>query len=95
MPVTWDIVITVTDLAEESVRATATRTDTDKDPVEVRTYWAEGKYDTVNKPLTRAKYADNFWEQYQVGAEKDSQIAALVGAEEAAIASILDAKEAE
>lgn len=93
MAATWDITIQVTALASREIRVTATRTDGD----DVRTYSAEGTYDTVNNTPQEllAAYTDLFWNLYQAEIAKETQVAALIGQAEQALATALVAKETE
>lgn len=97
MPVTWTVQLTVTNLAERRVRLTATRTDTDQTPEEVRTYTADGIYDTVNKTPQELllEYTDLFWAKYEADVAAEINHADLIIGAENALANALDAKEAE
>jgi len=88
---TWEATIQVVDLAKRTVRVQAVRTDGE----DVRTYSAEGKYDTVtNTPQELlAIYTNLFWGLYQAEVAQEGQVTALVGQAENALANALDAKE--
>ena len=92
MPATWEIHIDVIDLQERRVRVAVRRT-------EGADVWDfsldDAKYDTANKTPAqlREEFADNIWDHYQRHVAQQSQIAAMIGQAETALANALMAKE--
>ena len=88
---TWAVDVEVIDLPQRTIRVQGTRTDGE----DVRTYCVEGKYDRVNftphQLLT--VYTGWLWDQYQADLVKETQIAALLGQAETALANALNAQE--
>ena len=95
MAVSWDVKIQVTDLKNREVSVTATRTDDSVTPPEVRSYRAEGKYDTESQTKQELldMYSGIFYDLYQAELAKETQIATLVGQAETALQDALMAKE--
>ena len=91
MAVTWDVQITVLDVATKAVSVAATRTD-DSKPTEAKTY--NVLYALI--PTTAAKLAvlDNIWAQYQADKTRQAQIGAFIGALETDAKANLEAREA-
>lgn len=90
MAISWNVKITVLDVATKSVSVTATRTDSEL-PNDIRTYSVLSAI--IVTPVQKLAVLDNIWLQHQVAITKQTTINAFIGALEADAKENLEARE--
>ena len=96
MAVTWDVDITVTDLAENRAQIVYTRTDdTPEAPISGWRHTFKGIVNTDNLAATRAALKAKAWAEWTAARDKAAAIKAKTDVWEAALEADIAAMEAE
>ena len=89
----WKVDISVTNLAERRIRATATRTEGVEPDIEVRSYSLEMQVPLgITFDQTSTGLCTKFWDLYQAQLDEEDTVAAFLGTIAAETATKLDAK---